>query len=270
MFPAHAIPGTISFNTGAPFIPFARNPQIKLSYKTFIPLLSLNITAFSERDFASIGPNGVSNIYMRNSNKPGINAETLVKADSIQFIFVSGINYFILTPEIRTSKNYVTRQQISSLSYYAYLQKKLKKFIFKSGANYVQNGHNIMMIGGYAVANITDTVKMYKTYTNIATATGWIDFQFKIRKWQPGFYCGYAKNLGSNQEINGNKYVRGNNIDYLYRISPRISYVHNSVSLCTEVELTHAGYGAPNKYGTVTKTHDVKNVRFLLSAIYTF
>ncbi|MCX7862243.1 MAG: hypothetical protein N2449_04550 [Bacteroidales bacterium] len=269
MFPVHAIPGTISFNTGAPFIAFSRNPQVKVSH-TIIPLLSINLTAFSERDFPSTGPDGLSNKYIRNANRPGLNAEIVFKADSIQLIFVGGANYFTLVPEIKTAKNYYTSQSISSLSYYGYAQKKFKNFIVKAGGNYVQNGNNIMMIGGYAVANVTDTAKGYKTYTNLTTATAWLDFQLNVKKWQVGIYGGFAKNLGAEKDINGNRYARGANIDQLYRISPRISYVCDKVTLSTEVEMTTAGYGRPQKDGTVVKTHDAQNIRFLFAAYYNF
>ncbi|MDZ7633359.1 MAG: hypothetical protein U5L72_02520 [Bacteroidales bacterium] len=32
MFPAENFPGTVSFNTGVPFLPFSRNPQVRLVY----------------------------------------------------------------------------------------------------------------------------------------------------------------------------------------------------------------------------------------------
>lgn len=269
MFPINAIPGTVSFNTGVPFIPFSRNPQIKLAHN-FLPLLSVNLTAYGERDFTSNGPDGASNKYIRNSNMPGFNGEFVVKADSIQLIFVGGANYFTLMPEIKTSKNHVTNTTISSTSFYGYAQKKIKNITIKAGGNYVQNGHSIMMIGGYAIANVTDTAKNFKTYTNLITATGWLDFQINLKKWQLGLYGGYAQNLGSESEINGAKYARGANIDNLYRLSPRVSYVCEKVTLSTEVELTNAGYGRPQKNGTVVKTHDAQNIRFLFAAIYNF
>jgi|YNPMSStandDraft_1061717.scaffolds.fasta_scaffold00746_11 hypothetical protein len=269
MFPVNAIPGTVSFNTGAPFIAFSRNPQIKMSYN-FISTLSFNLTAYGERDFASIGPDGVSNKYIRNANVPGLNGEMVFKSDSIKLTFVAGSNYFSIVPEIKTSKNYYTYTKLSSLSFYGYLQKKIKDIIIRTGAYYAQNPHSVMMIGGYAVANVTDTAKNHKEYTNITTATGWLDIQANIKKWQIGLYGGYAKNMGSDKEIKGNKYARGGNIDYLYRLSPRISYIEDKLTLSTEIEITNAGYGRPQKNGTVVKTHDARNIRFLFAAIYNF
>ncbi len=269
MFPVNAIPGTVSFNTGTPFIAFTRNPQLKLTQK-ILPILSVNVTAFGERDFASNGPDGPSNKYIRNSNMPGFNGEIVIKADSINFLFAGGVNYLTIVPEIKTNKNYFTNEKNTSTSFYAYLQKKIKYLTIKTGGYYAQNAHNIMMIGGYAIADTVDKNKGYKKYTNLTTATAWADIQMNVKKWQFGLYGGYAKNLGSNKTINGKYFVRGINIDHLYRISPRISYVQDKLYLSAEVEVTNAGYGRLQKDGTVIKTHDARNIRFLLAAIYNF
>lgn len=269
MFPVHAIPGTISFNTGVPFIAFSRNPQVKVS-QNLLPTLSVNVTAFGERDFASTGPDGTSSRYIRNSNLPGINGEIVFKSDSIQLILVGGINYFNLVPEIRTNKMYFTDEKVTSTSYYGYLQKKFKNIVFKAGGYYAQNAHNIMMIGGYAIADTVDKTKGLKKYTSLTTATGWVDAQFNVKKWQIGLYGGYAKNMGANKDINGKLFVRGANIDYLYRVSPRISYVHDKLTFATEVEMTTAGYGRPQKNGTVVQTQEVQNIRYLFAVIYNF
>jgi hypothetical protein len=69
MFPAESFPGTISFNTGAPFTPFSRNPQVRVTRK--FSHVSFTLTAYAQRDFTSSGPDGASNKYMRNSGLPG-------------------------------------------------------------------------------------------------------------------------------------------------------------------------------------------------------
>jgi hypothetical protein len=56
MFITDCFPGTVSFNTGAPFQPFSRNPQIRLTQK--IGAISLSGTANTQRDFQSPGPEG--------------------------------------------------------------------------------------------------------------------------------------------------------------------------------------------------------------------
>lgn len=269
MFPFYAIPGTISFNTGTPFIPFSRNPQLKLS-QTILPILSINFSVYSERDFASNGPDGPSSKYFRNAALPGLNAELFLKADSINFSMNVGVNYHTIVPELKTAKNYFTNQSIEFLSFYGYFQKKFNRFILKAGTSYLQNGHNVMMLGGYAVSEITDTARNYKKYTPYNTLTGWTDLQFNLNKWQIGFYGGYSKNLGTTDSISGKRYARGINVDYLYRLSPRLSYVFEKLSFSYEVELTTAAYGIAQLNGMVQKKYEVKNTRFLFAVIYNF
>ena len=62
MFNTQCYPGTVSFNTGAPFQPFSRNPQIRV--KQNFGKFNLVATAFWQRDFRSTGPDGVSASYL--------------------------------------------------------------------------------------------------------------------------------------------------------------------------------------------------------------
>ena len=71
MFNTKCFPGTVSFNTGAPFIPFARNPQVRVTQK-FGDFYGA-ITVFSHVDFTSTGPNGSSPSYLQNAVVPALN-----------------------------------------------------------------------------------------------------------------------------------------------------------------------------------------------------
>jgi hypothetical protein len=56
-----SFPDVVSFNTGCPFQPFSRNPQIRLTQS--FGKLKVIAAANSQRDFASIGPEGTSSVY---------------------------------------------------------------------------------------------------------------------------------------------------------------------------------------------------------------
>jgi hypothetical protein len=88
MFPAECFPGTLSFNTGAPFTPFSRNPQIRFTYKP--GKISASVTAYSQRDFTSTGPDGSSNKYMKNSGLPGMNAQLRLPVSTNAIAFIGG------------------------------------------------------------------------------------------------------------------------------------------------------------------------------------
>jgi len=129
-----------------------------------------------------------------------------------------------------------------------------------------------MMIGGFAVSGISDTAKNFVTYTNIATAAVWLDVTTNGPKVKFGLFGGFSKNLGANSDITGAIYGRGSNIDQLMRISPRVLFIREALTLGAEVELTMASYGNTQPNGTVKPIdeNNVMNIRLLLSAIYKF
>jgi hypothetical protein len=67
-------------------------------------------------------------------------------------------------------------------------------------------------------------------------------------------------------------YSRGSNIDYVYRISPRVVVIAGKVNFALEVEHTFAMYGTANgdKKGGVTNLKALTNTRGLLAIIYNF
>jgi len=269
MFPATAIPGTISFNTGTPIVSFSRNPQIKATYK-LTKIISVDATAYSQRDFTHTGSDGISNKYMRNANVPGLNGEVVFNCDSSKINGAAGINFKSIVPEIKTSLGYYTHEHLNSFSYYAFVQKKFKPVTVRLMGILADNATDIMMIGGYAIADTIDKTKGYKKYANLTTGSAWVDIQTTGKKIQLGLFAGYTKNLGSDDKIYGKYYVRGQNIDYIYRVSPRISFISEKLNLSFEVEMTDAAYGRPQIDGTVAKTQDARNIRYLFAAIYNF
>jgi hypothetical protein len=128
----------------------------------------------------------------------------------------------------------------------------------------------MVMIGGYGISEITDPVNQFVKYSTLNTANGWIDISTNGKKVMIGLFSGFSKNLGSRNEITGVVYGRGNNIDHLFRISPRVMVTEGKLSFAGEVETTTAAYGTMGTGGRVTDTRSVTNVRLLLSAIYRF
>ncbi len=267
LFPSESFPGTISFNTGAPFVPFSRNPQVRLTRKLGNP--SITLTAYSQRDFISAGPDGNSNKYLRNSGMPGLNLQLKVPAGE-NFTGWAGIDYKRLRPELKTSAYMETDEMVGSITAFASVKVKSKPVNLSLMGVYGQNSTDLLMIGGYAVAEITDSVNQFKSYTNLNTASFWADLSTNGKKVTFGIYTGYSKNLGAGKEITGPVYGRGSNIDYLFRISPRVTFTEGRLSFAAEIENTTAAYGTMETTGKVTGSESVTNVRILLATIYKF
>ena len=73
MFITSCFPGTISFNTGSPFQPFGRNPQIRITQK--LGQVKFIAIASSQRDYSSRADAGISGEYLRNSALPELSAQ---------------------------------------------------------------------------------------------------------------------------------------------------------------------------------------------------
>jgi len=267
MFPVESFPGTISFNTGAPFTPFSRNPQIRITQKA--GEVSFILTAWAQRDFTSPGPDGSSNKYLRNSGLPGFDLQLRIPAGDAVTGW-AGIDYKRVRPELKTSANVETNAMIGSFSAYANLKIKTKPLNISLMGVYGQNSCDLMMIGGYAVSEITNIVLQEKKYTNLNTGNIWMDIGTNGKKITFGFFSGYSKNLGSGDQINGTVYGRGNNIDHLFRMAPRITFTDGRFSFAGEVESTTAAYGIQQSDGKVNITANVNNLRLLISTIYRF
>ncbi len=267
LFPSESCPGTLSFNTGAPFVPFSRNPQVRLTFRSGEGGISL--TAYSQRDFTSTGPDGNSNKYMRNSGVPGLNFQFKLPAGN-SFTAWAGADYKKLRPELKTSANYETDVSIGSFTLFTNIKLKTRPFTASVMGIYAQNSSDNLMMGGYAVSGTTNLVRQYRKYTNINTGSAWLDITTNGSKVAAGLFTGFSKNLGASDEITGNVYGRGSNIDHLFRISPRIILTSGKLSFGSEIESTTAAYGKRQTSGKVTDTHNVTNVRILFSSIYRF
>jgi hypothetical protein len=83
-------------------------------------------------------------------------------------------------------------------------------------------------------------------------------------------FGGYSKNLGATVPVIGAGYGRGLNIDYLWRVAPRVQFISGKTTIACEVEATTAAYGKIQANGTVTDAKPVTNIRLLVAAYYKF
>lgn len=274
LFNVNCFPGVVSFNTGAPFTPFTRNPQVRLTQKIGNHW-NVSLTALSQRDFVSNGPDGASSKYLRNTGIPAANLqfEYGMKNQKETIEVLAGLmgNYKMLTPQIETSKGYKTDTKVNSITMMAYAKARFWGFTIKIGEIFTQDAHDLTMLGGYAVENVINSVTGEVSYQPSNVYSSWTDLSFNHKNWEIGLFTGLSKNLGySNDIIIDNVYARGANIDHLFRIAPRFIYNAGKFRIAPEIEYTVAGYGATQIDGTVKDPKDVGNLRFLIGVYYFF
>ena len=271
LFIAQAYPEVISFNTGAPFEPFSRNPQLRLTRK--MNKFSIQATAYTQRDNVSTGLKGASSIYLRNSAIPDANL-LLTYACSSNNLFGIGGHYKVIVPELETSKGFKTNESLGSISATVFSKIKIKNTTWKLQAVLAQNAYDLTMIGGYAIKNTNyDTLTGLKEFTNYTTGSAWTEVFHTFGKYTAGVFGGYTMNFGTDYNIlpGSTAYARGNNIKYVYRVAPRFMFTQEKSTIALEVEYTTAAYGKTiNSLGDVTDLTEVTNIRGLLSFIYKF
>jgi hypothetical protein len=272
MFITDCYPDVVSFNTGAPFQPFSRAPQIRLTQS--FGTLSLVATALSQRDFASNGPEGVSSVYLRNAAAPELNLKAQYAAKDekagTETTLGVGADYMKIAPRLATEAGYKTTESVGGASVMAYFKRRMPGLTIKAEAVYGQNLHHLTMIGGYGIEALTDPVLKTQSYTPLDTFSSWAEVHTNGTRWQTGVFAGYSRNLGSRHPITGPSYSRGGNIRDLCRISPRLVLNTGKLRLAAEAEWTSAAYGTPDLHGKVKNVHRVGNARILLATYYFF
>ena len=263
MFVTDVFPQVVSFNTGVPFQPFSRNPQIRLTHS--IGNFNLIAVLCSQRDFTSNGPAGFSSSYLRNSVIPNSHVQFQYKNENV--VTGIGVDLKTLTPRLETIKKYKSDETISSYSFLGYLKIRSGTFNWLFETVYGGNNTDLMMLGGYAVKS-TNSVNGLEEYEQLKVVSCWTDLTIGT-DIQPGVFVGYTKNLGSEEELSGALYTRVGNIDKILRVSPRIVFNYGKFRIAAEAEATIASYGAVDKFGKVNNTKNITNIRGLL-AFYLF
>ncbi len=264
MLVADVYPLVVSFNTGVPFQPFSRNPQVRLTQS----IGSLNIIAalLSQRDFSSNGPSGFTSAYLRNAVIPNAHLQFQYKTDAV--IAGVGGDFKSIQPRLETIKKQKTNTKVSSFAAFGYFKYKTSDLNIMLEGIYGGNLADLFMLGGYAVKSL-DTLTGKEDYTVINSYSVWGDFSFG-KDIQPGIFFGYSQNLGSNDVIKGSPYSRVSNIDKILRVSPRIIFNSGKVRIACEVEYTSAAYGSIDSKAKVTNTKNISNLRALTAVYYFF
>jgi hypothetical protein len=267
MFVTDCFPGTVSFNTGAPFQFFSRNPQIRLTRK--LGKISLAGMAATQRDFSSPGGPDV----LRNALLPDLQGQITLHENNIMAGITAG--YKRVVPRIQTDSLYKTSTGVGGFSGQAFLKISSSKISMCFQAAYLQNGYDGVSLGGFAIRTITDPIRDYREYTTINALNFWTDISTNGEKIQAGLFAGYAKNLGAGEALDDitslSLYTRGWNIAALYRISPRIIINQGKVRFAVELEHTGAAYGKTVDNMAIPGDTDwVANNRILVAAYYFF
>lgn len=259
------IPNVLSLNTGAPFHPFSRQPQIRIDASR--GKINTVIAISSQRDYMNSGPAGASSVYLRNSAIPNLHAQIQYVTEKI-FSGV-GFDFKQIHPRLVTDSLYATNAAVNCLSYTAFVMAKTKPLVIKMQWIYGQGLNDHLLMGGYGITHIDPMTNQHE-YAPLNYLSGWLNLQTTGKIWQGSLFAGYTKGMGAKHVITGAVYARDADIAYVYRVAPMLSYTNGKLLLATELEMTTAAYGKKDSHYKVYDASPVTNLRISFSAGYFF
>ena len=264
-------PDMLNLSTGAPFQPFNRSPMFRLRHK--VERVEFLAATIWQLQYQSMGPNGSSEDYIKNSCIP----EIYIGADYAPkngWLIGAGARLISLKPRTSATWNnniYKVDERITTLSYEAHLKYTGKKVTIAAKSFLTSATENMSMLSGYGVSSVNSETGEQK-YTPYQHSTSWLNITYGS-KWKPGIFVGYTKNLGTKDAlVSADKlYGRGLNMDQLYMVNPSFSYNLPHWRLGVEYCLSTAYYGTTDlENGKVKDTHSVTNHRILGLLVYLF
>ena len=270
-------PQILNLNTGSPFQPFGRAPQIR--YRHNSGALQLQAAALWQSQFKSHGPTAVDGTGNSRNQAPHKNANVPELALGLDYkangwIVGAGMDMLSISPRVQAKgedgSTYKVDERLTTVSYEAHVKYQKDKMFFAAKSTLGSNFTHTSMLGGYGIKS-QDAKTGEREYTPFRNSSTWINIVYG-KTWKPGIFLGYIKNLGTTDEmISSTVYGTGTNIDKLMTGTFELTYNIPYLKVGVEYNYTSAYYGKNDlKDGKVKDTHEVGNNRLVLSATYSF
>lgn len=257
---APVFPGTISFNTGAPFQPFARQPQVRLQWRP-APNVQVEGAIAGQRDaFAEIGGPRLQ----QQSGRPM--AHLHVRYADPEVTAGGGLYHKTIRPTLAS-------ETFTAGAVQAYLRLAAPgRFTVAAKATYGADLTDHLLPGGF-VPDGPDG------FAPLDVLAAWADLEATAAQGLTvGLFGGYLRNEGAANPValrEGPSGLRAANLVDQFRVAPRLSYTAGRLRLALELEATSALYGSGGfdaAYAPIRADGDerVTNLRTLFAAFYTF
>ena len=260
------MPDVFSLNTGAPFGPFSRTPQVKLDYK-FNDALSLTGSAIWQMQYVSAGPSGASANYIKDACTPEIYLGLNYKKDNL--LLRAGVNMLSIKPRVNNGSVKVD-DRITTLTPFFFGQYKSGLFSIKLKTVFAEAGEHVNLNGGYGISGVKSDGVSYE-YTPTRNSSTWASFMYG-KKTQWILFAGYVKNFGTKDDLytgdgfgitdaGGHTYPKAStlyfsknsfsNMNQMYRLTPTVIHNIGKFAIGLEYELTSVQYGDYKTVGDV-------------------
>lgn len=250
------MPDVISLNTGAPFNPFSRTPQIKMDAQLG-KKFTLTASALWQMQYTSTGPEGASANYIKYAYTPecylGLsylpNPNMLLRAGVDMLSIAPRHTGTVLNNQGQEVKVKVS-DRITTFSPFLYLQYKHKDFSLKAKTVFAEAGEHMNMNGGYGISRINEDGSW--EYTPTRNSSSWLSLTYG-KQVKGILFAGYVRNFGTKDalatnaagDIQGFYFSKNSftNMNRLWRLSPTVLFTWGKFQLGAEYEITSAQYG---------------------------
>ena len=282
-------PTVAGLNTGSPFQPFNRSPQIRFDYKPGSKLI-LSAAMVGEFQYKSYGFSKIetmtiekADVYNRNAGIPEMIANIEMNNGGCTLGAGASLKYIkptLYTVSSMSPNKYVSDDMVQAVSFVGYAQYVKKMFTIRAKAVLGQNMTHLNIPGGYGVKTVDKTTGAM-TYTPYNSLTSFINMVYG-KKYQVGLFVGYMKNLGTADAL----YNFGSssspsvvtpgllpNVASIYRVAPHFALNVSKLRFVLEYELTSAKFGTGNiniNDGLYASGIDATNHRVQLMLMYSF
>lgn len=265
-FVTEVFPSVLALNTGAPFQPFIRSPQIR--YTKSIRKFQLVATALTQMDYLSDGPNGRSYTYVSNSPLPNLNLR--ISYATKHWLWGGAVDFKALRPQLGGHQER-GKDVLKSLSYMLYTKYQTDHFELRAKYILGKNLSDHLLLGGYII-NYDSTTTIINDIRSTRHHFVWLNPTYSLNKsWDIGLFAGYAKRMKIIWREGDVVYARGQDIDYSYRLSMQLCKRIGDLLLSTEIEGSVAAYGNPVLGEEVLHNiKEVTNIRLQFSAFLFF
>jgi len=233
----------MSLNSGMPFGPFSRTPQVTLNLK-FTNMWSLTASALWQMQYCSVGPESKSANYIKYGIIPEVYAG--VNLTTEHAIVRLGLDVLSIKPRVLNSLNtFKVSDRITTLSPFFYAQYKNGMFSAKLKSIFAEAGEHMSLNGGYGLKAGEDLTTSC-SYSPTRTLSSWVSFAYG-KKWQATLFGGYVQNFGTKEAVDASNFWYSGtgfkNMNNMWRVTPGICYNIGKLALGIECEATAARYG---------------------------
>lgn len=280
-------PYVIDLETGTPFNPFSRTPQVMLDHN-FSKNFTLTGGFIWQMQYLSSGPNGASDNYIKYGCTPEFYAGVTFKSNN-GFTGRVGMDVLSIKPRWRNSAGDKVDDRITTVSPYVYAQYSKDAFAVNAKVVYASAGEHFNMLSGYGVTDVNSDGSW--EYAPLHSTASYLSVKYG-RKLQVQGMIGHMKNLGTSKSLyedpanpgytsTKNVYISGNgfhNLNQIIRVTPTVVYNLGKLSFGLEYDITSAQYGKYAVDGHVNSSnglvdgdlHWVTNHRLLGMVKFTF